>query len=122
MWSEMTVGSMDVAQPSVILGNPLHRKLPRPPLYKMLRITGGMENFHYRNQIMCYDLHYRPTCGGNPGLAFTLADAAFRSSEEIESNAAFVLQLAQSTLSSTRLSLQGKKEFVGLGRSLHSRE
>jgi hypothetical protein len=71
---------------------------------------------------MCYDLHYRPICGGNPGLTFTLTDAAFRSSEEIYSNSAFVLQLAQSGILSIRLSLPDKKDFVGLVVALFTTE
>jgi hypothetical protein len=91
-------------------------------IYSALRVQGGMENFDYQNQIMCYDLHYRPTCGGNPGLAFTLADAAFRSSDEIQSNAAFVLQLGRSGLLSIRLSLQDERDFVGLVVALFTTE
>jgi hypothetical protein len=91
-------------------------------IYSALRVPGSMENFDYQNQIMHYDLHYRPICGGNPGLAFTLTDAAFRSSEEIDLNSAFVLQLAQSGILSIRLSLPDKKDFVGLVVALFTTE
>ena len=63
-----------------------------------------------------------PNCSRHPGLAFTLTDAAFRSSEEIDSNSAFVLQLAQSGILSIRLSLPDKKDFVGLVVALFTTE
>jgi hypothetical protein len=81
-----------------------------------------MDNFDYRNKVIVYDLRYRANCGGNPGLAFTLSNAAFLAKEEIQPNAAFVLQLAQSELLSRQLALQDQKDFVGLMVALYATE
>jgi hypothetical protein len=83
-------------------------------VYSALRVQGGMDNFDYQNKVILYDLRYRPNCGGNPGFSFTLTNAAFRLKEEIDPDAAFVLQLAQSSLLSRQLALQDKKDFIGL--------
>lgn len=92
-------------------------------IYSALRVQGGMDNFDYHNKVMVYDLRYRAEFGGNPGLSFILADAAFRSKDEIDPNAAFTLLLGQSALLSRQLTLQRtEKDFVGLVVALYQIE
>lgn len=83
-------------------------------IYSALRVQGGMDKFDYQNQVMIFDLRKRKNNGGNPGLAFTITDAAFRSKDDIKPNAASVLQGLQSKLLSMQLALRDKKDFVGL--------
>lgn len=83
-------------------------------IYSALRVQGGMDSFDYQNTVMWYDLRYNVDCGGNPALSFSVLDAAFRPTEEIPANPAFVLRLSQSQLLSQQLALQGQEDFVGL--------
>ena len=88
-------------------------------IYSALRVQGGMDNFDYRNKVISFDLRYRKNCGGNPGLSFTVANAAFCAKEEIQATPAFILQMAHSNLISKHLALQGEKDFVGLMVALY---
>jgi len=93
-------------------------------VHSALRVQGGMANFDYSGMVMSVDLRYRTDCDGNPGIAFSVENAAFRPRAEINPNAAFVLDMARSLLFSKQMKLRlahGDK-FVGLMNVLYTTE
>jgi hypothetical protein len=99
-----------------------HSRAFQKAIHCEIFLRGGVDNFDFKRHYMEFDVRLRSDCGGNPGIAFTVENAAIRPLSEIRAVAKkqAALDAGRATRDANEAHFRATQaEFVGLFMALY---
>jgi hypothetical protein len=82
-----------------------------------------VKNFDFENHCMCFEFRYRPECGGNPSLAFSVLDVNIRPLADVLTEDPSIARVMEASRPETESIIARRKktipDFAGLFPSVY---